>query len=308
MGVLVAGLLAGCVGSGEGNESTPTGSATASLSAEPGAPVGTVRGSVYDPELSPISGAAVGIVKLNTQVLTDAQGSFAISGIAVGEYDLLANRLGYQARATKVVVNADETTWVNFTLTPLAIEEAFPDTYIRSEIIECMLQTPAWVSACSWPYTAVYLEAHKNGVNLSEYGAPADIQDNEVRFNFSVGYGVRGIVSEMVWKPNTDNAREMFFYTCLPESYDPVQDYCEVEYGSSGQAASPLRMEWSLPKDRTPKAQGQLSWIMMAIWPGGVIAPGVVLEQKVDTYSTAFYNGDVPEDWSYFGPDGPPPS
>jgi len=72
-----------------------------------------------------------------------------------------------------------------------------------------MVQSTVWVSTCSWPYELVYLTAHKNGVNLSNYGAPSDIQQNKFRHNVILTPGAEGVVGELEWKATTDLAKRL---------------------------------------------------------------------------------------------------
>ncbi|MBI2076889.1 MAG: carboxypeptidase regulatory-like domain-containing protein, partial [Euryarchaeota archaeon] len=230
--ILSLALLSGCVDSG-GSEATDEAAGGASATADagqnvdPGAEVGTLGGAVVDDELRPVSGVTVAIREPAVSALTDDAGRYSILNLPVGVYDVFADRLGYESRAAKVTIEAGKATNHDFTLVPLALDEAFIDYWHRTLIYDCLLfANPAWVSACSWPYTAVYEGAHNNGVNLSHYGAPPDIQDNQVRINFTVDFGIKGIVSELAWIANTESARRMMLAHCDPKEYDPVLDSC----------------------------------------------------------------------------------
>ncbi|HEX9815470.1 MAG TPA: hypothetical protein VGB18_00705, partial [Candidatus Thermoplasmatota archaeon] len=162
---------------------------------------------------------------------------------------------------------------------------------------------PVWVSACSYPYTAAYLTAHDNGVNLSQYGLPNDVQENEVRVNFTIAHNAMGIVSELIWQPNTDIAKRMNLVNCEPSSYDPVVDSCDSFSSQDGQ--SPITFDWKLPSAAQPKNPGEVTWVMAIIWPWPselTDVPGVIIEQKVDLYQTVFYGQEPPEDWTIAPP------
>ena len=308
---VAAALIGGCVDQG-GSADVPTDSGGPSATADagenvdPSAAVGSLTGTVVDDELRPIKGVTVAIKEPAVSALTDESGAFAIVNLPVGVHDVFADRLGYESRAAKVTIEAGKEAKHDFTLVPLALDEAFIDYWHRTLIYDCLLfANPAWVSACSWPYTAVYEEAHNNGVNLSNYGAPSDVQDNKVRINFTVGFGIRGVVSELVWVANTESARRMMLAHCDPKGYDPVLDSCTSMGG--GNARSPLRAEWEVPKTYAPKTEGQQVWIMAGVWPWPETItdpPGVVLEQKIDLYESRFYGEDPPEDFSILPPTG----
>lgn len=301
--VVSAFAAAGCVGNaGSSGSADASGSATADAGENVGsnAQVGTLSGVVTDDEVRPVAGVNVAILQPSVSATTDAEGRYTIVNLPVGTYDVYAERLGFKSRAAKVTIEVGKTTTHDFVLTPLAVGDAFIDYYHRTLLIECMLfANPLWVSACSYPYTAVYLAAHNNGVNLSHYGLPDDVQDNKVRINFTVGFGVKGIVSEMTWVPTADSGRTMRLVHCEPADYDPVLDSCS--FMSSQIAKSPISYQWQLPKDKVPKKEGQVYWVMALIWPWPAAVtdvPGVILDQKHDLYESRFYGEAPPEDWT----------
>lgn len=295
--------FAGCVGGAESAAPEAGASSTVDAGSGTGSVVegGAIEGRVLDDELNALPAAQVALLNTTVQAITDESGAFKILGVAPGTYSLVAAKLGYESRALKVLVEPGQTSYVNLTLAALPTGEVYYSTFHRTELIDCMMHLGIWVSACSYPYTAVYLTAHQNGVNLSQYGVPDDIQENRVRFNISLGFGVEEVVSEMIWTANTPASDLLMLRTCKMD-YDPVIDDCTQHGIASGM--SPLRFDWKVPNADRPAQPGETKWAMSLIWPAFDEDPGVILEQKVDVYHTSFFGGKAPDDWSVLPPGG----
>lgn len=83
---------------------------------------GSIQGVVQS-EQTPIVNAVVSVTVLqgNTVIsssLTDANGGYLLSGLKPGNYVVKASAAGYQIQVQGVIVTADQTTTVNFSLTP----------------------------------------------------------------------------------------------------------------------------------------------------------------------------------------------
>ena len=84
---------------------------------------GTIAGTVLDAETEQtVPGANVIIDELQQGTATDAQGEFELAGIAPGEYTLTVSYLGYKSTSTPVTVQAGETTNVDITIAPDAVQ------------------------------------------------------------------------------------------------------------------------------------------------------------------------------------------
>jgi hypothetical protein len=298
-------LFAGCV-AGEAEDTGATDNASATLDAgagvdtESAGPAGSIQGTVRDDELKPLSGAGVALLKTAYSLQSDEAGAFAFVNLPVGEYTIIAQKLGYESKAQKVIVVEGETVWLNLTLVAIVTSEVYTDTSQHNTQLQCMLSTSAWVSSCSYPYTAVYLTAHNNGVNLSNYGAPADIMTNKWRYNYSVAKGVQNIVSEMKWTAVSEAAKLMQLRMCVP-NYDAVLDDCPNRTPSKA-GTSPITNPWEPTKSLWDAPHA--GWVMAAVWPAfpdaTSTAQGVFLEQKVEMWNTEFYGEASPEGWSVF--------
>ena len=81
--------------------------------------LGQIAGTVKGPNGSPISGANVVTNPSNYSATTDSSGYYQINAVAPGTYTVTASKGGYVSSSQPgVVVNAGQTTTVNFTLQP----------------------------------------------------------------------------------------------------------------------------------------------------------------------------------------------
>jgi TonB-dependent SusC/RagA subfamily outer membrane receptor len=74
---------------------------------------------------APVAAAQVTIPGSNAATLTGVDGSFTLTGVAPGRYELRVNRIGYRVVATPIEVVADQTVRANVRITevPLALDE-----------------------------------------------------------------------------------------------------------------------------------------------------------------------------------------
>ena len=83
---------------------------------------GTIAGVVTDStEGGPIPGANLVISELSVGAASGADGSYEITGVPSGEYQLSASFVGYQTSVKTVTVEAGETTQVDFMLAPQTV-------------------------------------------------------------------------------------------------------------------------------------------------------------------------------------------
>jgi len=78
---------------------------------------GTIRGKVTDLDGVPLAGANIVLPDIDNGAAADMEGNYIILNIPVGEYDVVAQMMGYEKqRVTEVNVVMDQTTWLNFKL------------------------------------------------------------------------------------------------------------------------------------------------------------------------------------------------
>jgi hypothetical protein len=81
-------------------------------------PCGTIAGYVRDPSNNPIAGATVSTNTGGYSTTTQSDGSYTLSNVAAGTYNVTASKTGCNPQTqTNVTVTANQTTTVNFTLT-----------------------------------------------------------------------------------------------------------------------------------------------------------------------------------------------
>ncbi|MBI2078416.1 MAG: carboxypeptidase regulatory-like domain-containing protein [Euryarchaeota archaeon] len=277
----------------------------------PGAPaggdaVGAVSGQVLDDERRPLPGVNVRLLPVGRNDTTTEAGRFLFAKVLVGVYELEVSLGGFEPRTLAINVSEGRTTAVSILLVPLPSDVSFHETTPFQGIQRCMFFTAVFKASCTYPYTAAYGNLHKNGVNLSNYGAPADPVENKFRYNFTARADHTGIVSELVWRAQTEASRYYTFQLSCPW-YDPTWDDCVLP-GATGPAnentyavargISPLRIEWKAEKKEW------LPWVMSRayLWGGADRPAGAALDQRIEMYNTVFYGGPVPKGWTLTAP------
>ena len=283
-------LLAGCA-------AKPGKSADAAASHDPTVDAGTIGGLVVDDERRPIADARVVLVETDESTTTDGGGRFVFLDVPPGQYTLRSTAGGYENGQMQVALGPGEELVLRLELRLIPSPKAYYETDIGALYHTCMVYTLLYVSHCTAPYTTAYESLARQGVAPSQ--VPPDLAENVYRHNFTVGPNHTGIVSELVWTPNSEATNYMWL-TLTCGWYDPVSDGC----APPGQTAaptytgrrgpSPLRAEWVHPEP------AWLPWVMAKARVTGDIDQyaGASVDQRLTTYNTVFYFGPVPTDWS----------
>jgi hypothetical protein len=237
--------------------------------------VGALQGSVYDDERRPVEGANVALFPLGQTDATDPNGRFSFREIPVGDYVLQITKSGFYNSTQNASVSAQRTTSLVVLVRPLPVDVSYHYTFPYVGYHKCMLYTSVFLGSCSHGYTAAHGTLRSNGVNLSQYGAPADPLDNKYRYNFSADRDHVEIVSELVWKAQTDASR-YFVLQLSCAWYNAAVDEC-VEPGETAWASentyvkargvSPLRVEWSAHESQIYEKKS--TWIMSRAYLSG---------------------------------------
>jgi hypothetical protein len=324
-------VLAGCI-SGQTKEAAPT-----KGSADPKGPLvapdsdyGAVRGNVTTEEMLPVPEAEVGLVNTDHKTTTDAVGQFAMTNIVPGKYVLVIQKLGYQSTARNVVVTAGHVSETAFILASMeAPSVAYVVVYPFTGYMDCAVQVPVWVSACSYPYTAAWGSLNNTHVNP---GLPKDVQNNVNRFNISIKQTVGQLYAELEWKAASAAATRMQMII-LCGDYDYVWDDClwpdsagsSIRFNDSN-GKSPVRVgvmhdvfaSKGKDKGKYDINKNPSIWIMNYIaLPFGCIPrtsgypsatdcaaglPGnevqIAFQQKYQVWDSVFYNGVAPEGYT----------
>jgi iron complex outermembrane receptor protein len=114
-----------------------------------GQDTGRIAGTVRAVDTQePLPGANVAVVGTDAGTSTGADGSFRLTGLAAGQYDIRVTFVGYRARTRSVRIRAGETTTLNVTLETSALvgEEVVVTGSKRQEKV---LEAPVQVEALS---------------------------------------------------------------------------------------------------------------------------------------------------------------
>lgn len=297
--VLVVVLLpAGCVGTRNAVPASPLEDAQAIP--------GSLGGIIVDDEERPVAQARLLLLEAGLETESDAGGRFVFLNVPPGQYTLKIEARGHEPKQQKVEMEAATDQVIRILVVRLPEPVPYHETTRFVGLHRCMIYTFVYVTSCSAPYTAVYGTLHRNGVNLSQLGLPPDVVDNKYRYNFSVRPDHAGIVSELVWTPNSDAARFMWFVlTCA--WYDAISDDCvppgqaqpsETNVYARKRGPSPLRIEWQHPRP------DWMPWVMARARITGTSEQyvGLALDQRFEMFNTVFYGGTVPDGWSVTKP------
>ncbi|MEM1118959.1 MAG: TonB-dependent receptor [Bacteroidota bacterium] len=78
--------------------------------------VGTLEGQIFDASENLLPGATISFKDLPLGTVTDENGTFAVSDVAVGEWEIAISYVGFETLTRKVTILADETTTVSYQL------------------------------------------------------------------------------------------------------------------------------------------------------------------------------------------------
>jgi hypothetical protein len=83
------------------------------------AELGSLTGTVTDPQGTPLAGASVSVAGTGLQTVTDANGNYAFTSLPAGQYPVTVAQAGYNSQTQTAVIAAGEQTVLDFTLLPV---------------------------------------------------------------------------------------------------------------------------------------------------------------------------------------------
>lgn len=299
--LLLAPALAGCA--------STTGGASDEGDGKIPSDAGRLFGQVVDDELRGLSNATVFLPDLGFQAPTDTKGAFEFQAVPPGLVQLQAYQLGFQPAAKEVEIRVGESTAVTLILHPLPANGSYFESFPYIGFEACQWYFEGTIAHCTFPYTAVHGTLRRNGVNLTQYGVPPDVQTNHDRYNFTVRLDHAGVVSELFWRAGSAAAAYQMLVIMCPW-YDPLWDEC-VPPGTTTTGVryftkvgtNPLRIEWKHPNKEHHKLT---PWVMSRANVNGddTHPVGISFDQRIEMYNTVFYGSDPPPNFSGGPPDG----
>lgn len=250
---------------------------------------GGIEGTVYNSEALPVADAQLSLQPGDRATSTAQDGSFSFSSVPPGKYTLFVAKLGYEAAARAVTVNARDTVAVRFQLAEIPVKEP------RIEILgpfkgymTCRMGTPVSSGFCGFPIVP-------NSVSEQIW------TNDKLYFLFRLtGEDWQNVVFEARWKPSTiatnPNMMQVFSYTNRTSTHwfadsgakpSPINFvYVHGERGPGGQLPSGQPTEPNL--NLTLRA-----WLTTPF--GSTTRPvEVAYDLRFDMMVSIFYSSDAP--------------
>lgn len=293
-GVLL--LVSGCFGS-EGTKAAVglgvDGDAATADEAAFDATSGALKGFILTPDAVGVPGADILLLPGERNTTSAADGSYALSYIDPGTYQVTVTRLGYDVAVRGVTIYAGERAEVDITLA------AIPVFVPRKEVLQpyegymqCRFATIITSGPCGWiPFAGVTLVSN------------ALFPNDKNRYNFEItGDDWTHIVFEAEWTATSaaTNPRLQLIFSCFDRPGS-----CN-DYMATGAAENYIKAVFKRPVEprEVPKYQpgpGALLTAFMIIPFGTATNPvNFALEQTYTSVITIFYSKDVPEGYTAF--------
>lgn len=269
--LLALTALAGCASEApEAEELTLADGTTIELGEGTSDTTGAIAGYVVDDAIRPLEG--VELATGDRTAVTDANGFFLLGNLAPGSYILTFAREGHVATQASADVVAGETATVKVMLPIDPVPQPYRTTYPFAGHMQ------AWGTVGQWAV---------------EIFAPTPLCD--CTYEVQPDGNVTGIVLEAFWDPT------------LPDPAGLSEFYWEVyvEEGNwiqSGYCTDPCRAD--IPLDSTDTLEGTVTpFPQGSAFQVRISGPDawVAYQQRVDLFTTVFYNGAPPEGWSIVG-------
>jgi hypothetical protein len=186
--------LAGCI-AGDGGIGAAPDAHLRGFEARPGADgrPAHIVGVVVDTELIPLAGADVVLTPGELVALSDESGAFVFGPLEPGTYTLTAQKRGYASKDQQAEVSETEPTHVRLTLTAIASDVPYHETFSEAMYLICHLvirNAATGIQVLNAPCGAVDLVT-----------GSTNTLDHWIFFFVVENPGFRSLVMEMVWDP-----------------------------------------------------------------------------------------------------------
>jgi len=211
---------------------------------------GAISGRVQDKEGNPIIGANIMVSGTSLGAATASDGSFTITGLASGDYTVVATAIGYKRDEGHVSVTEDAKATINFTLDT--------DVLGMSDVVVTGVANPVSKLESSVAITTL----DKTELELRSPRGAADFFKAIPGFytESSGGHGNANIMARGL--PNSGGLR----YVQLQEDGLPVFEYGDLMFGNTD-----IWLRLDLNVDRIEGVRGGSASILTSNAPGGII-------------------------------------
>lgn len=273
----VALLAAGCVGKDEPSAldaavAKVTGPSEEELRATPG----SIQGLVLTPDVAPIPGATVTLLRENRSTTSDARGFFRFEGLANGGYLLTAEAEGYTSRTVQASATNGTVYELNLTLAPAPRLEPFTETRELNGFLACGVEADGPAGRQSVPCSS----ADPNHRDAFEVDLLPD---------------ARGLVLELVWDPEANPGAAALRLVVETVGYGAQDETLGDVVGSAGYA----RVEVPAALLAKYYPEGGRYRALVTLEPATPAA--FAFQAPFTLYASAFHHGDAPAGHTVLG-------
>lgn len=318
--LLVVPVLAGCADKGPKADSTSD--TFDDLDLEATATTGVIRGVVVDERIVPVADATINLggAAEQREATSDGEGRFAFDGLEPGTYFLTAKHLLYTEVQTtvEVVAGISEPAITKVLLVRKFSQDPFHEQHAHDAFIQCNQAGAYYASApCVTDFTGIAMGYWPGAAGArpcppgrqccTAAGCAQElrrIQEENRGFHVTLGPGWQTLIYEMTWKESSDT----FSALGLTVSYNETERCACHNYASTGSAA-PYRLQIDLGVDHPNSNPTEPQLIppeglpAMYYFIGARSSPALVINQKVQLFSTFFHFGVPEEGWSFIAGD-----
>lgn len=265
LGLVLVLMLSGCAGAPKPTAITDSPAPALSNS-------GRLEGVVYDAELNPLQGARVAVTDHPVTVSTNGRGAFIIDDVAPGDHTIEATLPGYRTASQRVSVAAGEILSMRLELDVIPTLEVYP------ELVQFTGHMTVGVA------TALY--AIRPGTEL----------EDQLEFHRDVNPGATTLIATMTFTRTSSAGAEKFQLDSILGDVLYNQTYGESPLHNrvDDVPTGTLRASHSIWLPRT------CDYFVLASCyadPPSTLFQ-FALDQRFDVYSTLFYGGPAPTDYT----------
>jgi hypothetical protein len=271
-------LLAGCVSGKSASDTAPGTSDAPPIGgpAEVSETTGGIEGVVVDESIQPLAGALVGLKDSSVTTTTGPDGKFSFSNLPPGKYVVLANALGYEARAQGVDVAAGAVANARLVLPSLPTAVPYTELKTFSGLIECGWGVSgAGAGNCLPIQFIIQMFGLPNPTNTQIIGlfAVSDIEK------------AQGGVYEMDWNPAAATTAGQLLLVVELEGTGAIAG----KVYNQTQGSSPLRTTTDKAPFKDLKPADGKTKVQTRTFPAATTPPTVVANQRFTVYTTFCY-------------------